>query len=92
MSYTPRTDVVLGHVRDERRRQTELLSDGLINFDCVHAHDGARLQVLVEEVGEVARAMMEGPREDVFEELVQVAAVAVACAEGLYTELLERVA
>lgn len=91
------TDIVLGHVREERQRQINLLKSGDILFDCADdIHDGTRLQVLVEEVGEVARAMMEGGREDVFEELVQVAAVAVSCAEGVYyeaaTEAAERAA
>lgn len=91
MSFRPRTDVILGHVRDERARQVSLFSSGDILFDCAEptVHDGTRLQVLVEEVGEVARAMMEGTREDVFEELIQVAAVAVSCAEGVYEQALK---
>lgn len=85
-----KTDVVLGHVRDERKRQVTLYIDGDILFDCSGPiHDGTRLQVLVEEVGEVAKAMMESDREHVFEELIQVAAVAVACAEGVYQEMIE---
>lgn len=85
-----KTEVVLGHVSDERERQVRLLHEGRIQFDCSsRIHDGTRLQVLVEEIGEVARAMMDGTREEVFEELIQVAAVAVACAEGVYHDLEE---
>lgn len=40
------------------------------------------LQVLVEEVGEVARAMLEGDTGELYQECIQVAAVAVAMAEG----------
>ncbi len=37
---------------------------------------GKELQILVEEVGEVARAMQENP-DRMYEELIQVAAVAI---------------
>ena len=39
------------------------------------------LVILMEEVGEVAKAMLEGSGPDVLEELVQVAAVALAWLE-----------
>lgn len=42
-----------------------------------------KLAVLTEELGEVARAMLDGDRDDLRRELVQVAAVAVAWLEGL---------
>ena len=45
--------------------------------------EGIELQVLVEEVGEVAMAMLKGDRGNLKDELVQVAAVAVAWLEGL---------
>jgi NTP pyrophosphatase (non-canonical NTP hydrolase) len=43
-------------------------------------HDGTWLKVLVEEVGEVATALLEG--KGLTEELVQVAAVAAAWLEA----------
>jgi hypothetical protein len=42
-----------------------------------------RMAVLTEEVGEVARAVMERDRDGLRAELVQVAAVAVAWIEGI---------
>jgi hypothetical protein len=45
--------------------------------------DPMRLTVLVEEVGEVARAVLEGDTASLRAELVQVAAVAVAWIEAL---------
>lgn len=42
-----------------------------------------KLAVLTEEVGEVARAMLDGRPAELRRELVQVAAVAVAWLEGL---------
>lgn len=48
---------------------------------------GTKMFVLMEEVGEVARAVLEDePVEDLRKELIQVAAVAAAWAESL-TEL-----
>ena len=44
--------------------------------------DGVRLPILVEEVGEVAKAMNEGsPREELISELDQVAAMAASWAQ-----------
>ena len=46
--------------------------------------DGVKLAVLLEEVGEVANALLEGKREiDLRHELIQVAAVATRWAETL---------
>jgi hypothetical protein len=42
-----------------------------------------KVAVLLEEVGEVARAVLEGDPQNLRAELVQVAAVAVAWLEGL---------
>lgn len=42
------------------------------------------LTILMEEVGEVARAILEGKEEDYTKELVQVAAVAIATCEDFY--------
>ena len=43
--------------------------------------------VLIEEVGEVARAVLEGKDGDLYKELIQVAAVASSWAEGLLDEM-----
>jgi NTP pyrophosphatase (non-canonical NTP hydrolase) len=45
--------------------------------------DGTKLSVLVEEVGEVARALLESDAPKLRAELIQVAAVAVAWAEAI---------
>ncbi len=51
--------------------------------------DGEKLIILVEEVGEVARAMTydEGSKEELLAELVQVATMALACAVGVKQHL-----
>lgn len=71
---------ILREVRVERERQELLRDAGTIGpVDT----DGQRLAVLVEEVGEVARAMNDG--KGLREELIQVAAVAVAWVEAIDT-------
>ena len=71
---------VLAEVGRERSRQEWLRTAGAIGpVDT----DGERLAVLVEEVGEVARAMNDG--KGLREELIQVAAVAVAWVEAIDT-------
>ena len=45
--------------------------------------EGEKYLVLGEEFGEVGRAVLEGDREGLLQELIQVAAVAVAWAEAL---------
>ena len=70
-------------VRLERDRQEALYVNDTLQWiasrpDCP---DMLRLAALVEEVGEVARALHDGG--DVETELVQVAAVAVAWLEGI---------
>lgn len=84
-----RRDKVIRGIHAERDRQQQLLDEGEIRFNCASPNidDGERLAVLMEEVGEVARAFMDGTRYDAYEELVQVAAVACACAEGVLTEM-----
>lgn len=65
---------------NERERQESMRDAGTIGpVDT----DGERLAVLVEEVGEVARAMNDG--KGLREELIQVAAVAVAWVEAIDT-------
>lgn len=76
------TDAILNQIRFERERQDALAEDGRWSGDRIATiNDQHRLVVLVEEVGEVARAVQgEG---ELREELVQVAAVAVAWLEAL---------
>jgi hypothetical protein len=72
-------------VADERDRQELLVREGSLVYTAAHANcpDVLRLAALVEEVGEVARAVHEGDLENLAVELVQVAAVAVAWREAL---------
>ena len=86
------TGKVLDEVWKERARQEELCSAGRFRSTCASREmpAGDKLAVLMEEVGEVARAMSEasGAANDkhgvhLREELIQVAAVATAWAESL---------
>lgn len=93
-----RTYRVLDLVAVERARQHRLIAEKAIPFDCADpaVPVAEKLPVLVEEVGEVAEAIQllhlsSGPgrqliQERVREELIQVAAVAVAMAESLSQE------
>jgi hypothetical protein len=73
---------VLDRVSAERDRQDNLAAAGRWGGATIATvDDGRRLAVLVEEVGEVARALQDGTDPAV--ELVQVAAVAVAWLEAL---------
>jgi NTP pyrophosphatase (non-canonical NTP hydrolase) len=77
------TAIVCSDIRDERWRQECKIQTGKIPWDCADPnvdHD-RKLAVLVEEVGEVGRALIEG--DGLRAELVQVAAVAVAWIESL---------
>lgn len=80
------TSNVLRMVRIERDRQDTLIAEGVIPHDLALAYvpSGLKLGVLTEELGEVAKALndQEGS-ERLREELVQVAACAVAWAESL---------
>lgn len=76
----------LRRVGTERRRQNVMVADGTVPFDCTDPklNPMTKLAVLTEELGEVARAVLdEEPLEDLRGELIQVAAVAVAWAEGI---------
>lgn len=80
-------------VSAERDRQDRLKAAGRFTHTCADPMSNAdRLIVLIEEVGEVARAIMPDEdrpatwRRDLRAELVQVAAVAVAWVEGIDTE------
>lgn len=75
------TAAVLYDVAAERERQNRLWSR---EPGIWHDPDGVKLAVLTEEVGEVARALLElESPERLRAELVQVAAVATAWAETL---------
>src|SRR6266568_811636 len=91
---------VLAMVADERRRQNHLLETGKIKWDCANPRvsHSAKVSVLVEEIGEVARAVMELDnyqnakewQEKVVHlkrELIQCAAVSCAWAEGISKQL-----
>jgi NTP pyrophosphatase (non-canonical NTP hydrolase) len=78
--------VVNMNVFEERLRQNDLWGHQRHNY-------GAWLAILVEEVGEVAQAMQKGmvsqkktDSEDLYKELIQVAAVASAIAEQVWEE------
>ena len=76
---------VLLAVHSERQHQEQLAREGKFAYTCADAiPDRDRLLVLIEEVGEVARAVLgNADAGNLRAELVQVAAVAVAWVEGL---------
>ena len=80
------SDEILAAVLAERSRQ-----HGLWGRDHAHGHGdcsspdvpgAVKVAVLTEEAGEVARAFLDGDREGLRRELVQVAAVAWAWLEA----------
>lgn len=68
---------IINDIVKERNRQ-----DVLWGADRDLSH-GQWLVILVEEVGEVAKAMQEGDWKDIRTELIQVAAVCVAWLENI---------
>lgn len=74
---------ILYAIDSERARQEGLRASG--KFTCADPLTGnmCKLPVLLEEVGEVAKAINERNRAEMKKELVQVAAVAVAWLEAL---------
>ena len=79
------THDVLIDVAAERLRQEGLKASGKFPATCADPiPDGAKLAILMEEVGEVARAINDRQsRDELRAELVQVAAVAVAWLEAM---------
>lgn len=80
------TRTVLRKIIAERKRQEKLCRDGKFSFTCASPDisEMAKLPILVEEVGEVAKEVTEA--ESLYRlqtELIQVAAVAVAWASAL---------
>jgi hypothetical protein len=82
-----RREAILHEIANERQRQR-------IKWTVAHAwghgdcssdgvDDAVKMAVLTEEVGEVARALLDRKPADLRAELVQVAAVAVAWVEAL---------
>jgi NTP pyrophosphatase (non-canonical NTP hydrolase) len=77
---------VINGVIDERNRQNEIWG--------IQRHDhGKWLKILIEEVGEVAQAMQkddgwgkDSDADDLYTELIHVAAVSVAIAEQVLEE------
>jgi NTP pyrophosphatase (non-canonical NTP hydrolase) len=88
---------VLTAIAEERVRQESLKREGRFPHTCADAElsDHEKLTILVEEVGEVARAVLNKTKlaydgfsfaqEKLREELVQVAAVATAWLESIET-------
>lgn len=76
---------IMRDIRLERDRQESLKRDGKFRFTCADPEmtSGEFLSVLMEEVGEVARALNENDMKNLREEIVQVAAVCVARLERL---------
>lgn len=83
---------ILDAIHRERTRQERLKENGRFRFTCADhgITEAEKLSILVEEVGEVARAVAERAdlvtdkqRGDLRTELIQVAAVATAWAESL---------
>lgn len=86
---------VLRDIINERNRQDDLKAQGKFPHTCADVPgltDGVKCAVLTEENGEVARVLCElaqgklsayAADEALYEELVQVAAVAVAWCESL---------
>jgi len=90
------SDVILSDIVKERIRQNELKSAGRFKYTCadIEMTDADCLPVLVEEVGELSRALLESGKlaneksfdlhgKDMRKELVQVAAIAVAWIERI---------
>lgn len=74
---------VMGRIWEERDRQDVLWPEQAPDQRLGPANPHTMLAVLTEEVGEVAKAVLEGNGEDLRTELVQTAAVCVKWAEIL---------
>jgi NTP pyrophosphatase (non-canonical NTP hydrolase) len=79
---------ILGEIIQERVRQEALCASGKFKASCATIGPNEMSEhecntVLNEEVGEVARAILESDNDNLREELIQVAAVCVAWVERL---------
>lgn len=70
----------------ERYRQNTLKAEGKFPYTCADHEitDSERAVILTEEIGEVCRAVHDENPENLKEELVQVAAIALAWLEHAY--------
>jgi MazG nucleotide pyrophosphohydrolase domain len=82
---TEARDEALGRVLLELDRQLELKASGKFSRTCEDMADEPyfAFTVLVEEIGEVARAMQNADEENFKEELTQIAAIAIAWLSGI---------
>ncbi len=76
---------ILYKIDAERVRQEELRLAGKFRFTCADPTESnsIKLPVLMEEVGEVAKAINERDKAELKKELIQTAAVCVAWLEAL---------
>ncbi|MGH3571185.1 MAG: hypothetical protein ACRDUW_05050 [Pseudonocardiaceae bacterium] len=82
--------IIYHDMDDERDRHATLIAQRHWHAcENPETSNETRLAVLVEEVGEVARAINDDVTDDhLMTELVQVGAVVVAWLEGLYAEMV----
>ena len=73
------TNIILENIIRERKRQ-----DAKFGPSPRHLDSGAWLAILMEELGEVAKAVLEKDSQNYKEELFQLAACAVAALEDYY--------
>jgi NTP pyrophosphatase (non-canonical NTP hydrolase) len=75
---------ILGDIYAERTRQEKLLREGRFSYNARTATDWKALAILMEEVGEVGRALNDDePTPQLISEITQVAAVCVGWLERL---------
>ena len=90
---TPQQDKIIFFIMQERSRQNELKQRGDFPYTCADTEmlQSERLAVLVEEVGEVSRALLNAGQlsndsspKELRTELIQCAAICIAWLESLY--------
>lgn len=77
--------IVYADIFHERQRQDRLKEQGRFTHTCADdIPDGDKMIILAEELGEVARAIHDNEGVDqLYNELVQIAAIAMAWGESL---------
>lgn len=86
MRWLPFTwEALVAQILAERHRQQELLATGKFPFSCSTTTVDSlfKLPVLMEEIGEVGNAILEGETANLSRELLQVATVCVGWLEAL---------